>query len=192
MHRRRLDDFVNAVAAELSAYRVGHGLDERTTYGPLISASRRHEVKALVDTAPASGGEVREYGAATDPKAWAGGHYLLPMIVLGLSDDAELVTCEQFGPVLPVIAYDSEEQAVARANNSEFGLSSSVWSADVDHAVRVARRLEAGATFINSHNLWSLSLDMPMGGVKQSGLGRERTELGLHEYVEPHAIRHLK
>lgn len=192
VHRDRLDEFADAVAAELSDYRVGHGLDERTTYGPLISAQRRREVQDLVEGARAAGGEVREYGAPGDPGTWDGGHYLLPTVVLGLADDADLITCEQFGPVLPVIAYDSEDDAVARANDSEFGLSSSVWSTDVAHAVDVARRLEAGATFINSHNLWSLSLDMPMGGVKQSGLGRERTELGLHEYVESHAIRILK
>lgn len=190
--RRLHDDFVSAVCGELSGYRVGHGLDEATTYGPLISADRRQAVQALTEASRAAGGEVRECGAPVDPTSWDAGHYLLPAVVLGLAPDADLVTEEQFGPVLPVLAYDTEDEAVALANDTEFGLSSSVWSADVDRAVRVARRLESGVTFVNSHNLWSLSLDMPMGGVKQSGLGRERTELGLHEYVEPHAIRRLK
>ena len=99
---------------------------------------------------------------------------------------------EQFGPVLPVVPYRDEDEAVAFANGTEYGLASSVWGTDTDRAIRVARRIEAGATFVNSHNLSSLSFDMPFGGVKRSGLGRERTALGLREYAEEHAIRLVK
>ena len=99
---------------------------------------------------------------------------------------------KQFGPVLPVVPYRDEDEAVAFANGTEYGLASSVWGTDTDRAIRVARRIEAGATFVNSHNLSSLSFDMPFGGVKRSGLGRERTALGLREYAEEHAIRLVK
>ena len=132
---------------------------------------------------------MRELGRPTDTVDWDGGHYLRPAVVRGLEPDAELVAVEQFGPLLPVLPYTGEDQAVAFANGTEYGLASSVWGADTDRAIGVARRLEAGATFVNSHNVSSLSFDMPFGGVKRSGLGRERTALGLQEYVEDHAIR---
>jgi acyl-CoA reductase-like NAD-dependent aldehyde dehydrogenase len=117
---------------------------------------------------------------------------MLPAVVAGLDPNAELVAVEQFGPVLPVVPYRDEDQAVSFANGTEYGLASSVWGTDTDRAIGVARRIEAGATFVNSHNLSSLSFDMPFGGVKRSGLGRERTALGLQEYVEDHAIRLVK
>lgn len=183
------DDLVEAMVAEVDAYRVGHGLDEETTFGPLITAAAKERVQGLVDRAAAAGAAVRQLGAPTASVDWDGGHYLLPTLVHGTSHDSELVAVEQFGPVVPVVAYDEVDQAVAMANGSEFGLCSSVWSRDTDRAVEVARRLEAGGTFINSHNVSSLSFDMPFGGVKRSGIGRERTELGLLEYVHEHAIR---
>ncbi|WP_214102617.1 aldehyde dehydrogenase family protein [Acrocarpospora catenulata] len=187
--RARHDEVVEAIASVVDGYRVGHGLDEQATFGPLITAAARARVEGLLARARAAGGAVRELGRPTDSVDWDGGHYLLPHLVTGLDQSAELVEVEQFGPVVPVIAYDDVDQAVAMANDSDFGLCSSVWSADVDRAVAVARGIEAGATFINSHNVSSLSFDMPFGGVKHSGIGRERTELGLLEYVEEHAIR---
>ncbi|MFJ4830776.1 aldehyde dehydrogenase family protein [Streptomyces sp. NPDC088747] len=188
----RIDAFHEQMCAEVDGYRVGHGTDERTTFGPLISARERDRVRGLVRRAREAGAEVRELGRPTDSVDWEGGNYLLPTVVSGLDPRAELVTVEQFGPVLPLVPYQDEDEAVALANDSEYGLASSVWSTDTDRALRVARRIEAGATFVNSHNLWSLSFDMPFGGVKQSGLGRERTALGLQEYVEEHAIRLTK
>jgi acyl-CoA reductase-like NAD-dependent aldehyde dehydrogenase len=189
---RRIAEFHERLCAEVDGFRVGHGTDEQTTFGPLISARERDRVRGLVRRAREAGAEVRELGRPTDSVDWEGGNYLLPTVVSGLDPRAELVTVEQFGPVLPLVPYQDEHQAVALANESEYGLASSVWSTDTDRALRVARRVEAGATFINSHNLWSLSFDMPFGGVKQSGLGRERTALGLQEYVEEHAIRLTK
>lgn len=188
----RYDDFYERMCAVVDTYRVGHGLDPRTTFGPLISARERDRVRGLVERAAHGGALVRELGAPVDPATWDGGHYLLPTVVRDIAPDAELVAVEQFGPVLPLIAYRDEDQAVAYANSGEYGLCSSVWSPDLERAVRVARRIEAGATFVNSHNVASLSFDMPFGGVKHSGLGRERTELGLREYVEEHAIRLVK
>lgn len=99
---------------------------------------------------------------------------------------------EQFGPVVPLIAYDDEEQVVSWANDSEYGLCSSVWTTDPDRGLAMARRIEAGSTFINTHSFESLDLRMPFGGVKQSGIGREWTTTGLSAYVEEHAIRRLK
>jgi acyl-CoA reductase-like NAD-dependent aldehyde dehydrogenase len=190
--RRRYEDFYEQMCTVADSYRVGHGLDPQTTFGPLITAAARDRVRALIERARASGATVRELGAATGSVDWADGYYLLPAVARDLGPDAELVHVEQFGPVVPLVPYQTEDEAVAYANDSEFGLCSSVWSADAGRATRVARRIEAGVTFINSHNLPSLSFDVPFGGVKQSGLGRERTEAGLREYVEEHAIRLVK
>jgi acyl-CoA reductase-like NAD-dependent aldehyde dehydrogenase len=187
--RSRHDELVEAICAVVDGFRVGHGLDEETTFGPLITADARARVEGLVERAGAAGGTVRELGRPTAAVDWDGGNFMLPRLVTGLGQDAELVGVEQFGPVVPVIAYDDVDEAVAMANDSEFGLCSSVWSADPGRAAEVARGIEAGGTFLNSHNVSSLSFDMPFGGVKSSGIGRERTGLGLLEYVEEHAIR---
>lgn len=190
--RSRYGDVVEALTEVVDGYRVGHGLDEQTTFGPLISAAAKTRAEDLTARARAGGGEVRQVAKQTAGVDWEGGHYLLPSIVVGLGHEAELVGVEQFGPVVPVVAYDDEDDAVEMANDSEFGLCSSVWSADPERAFGVARRLAAGGTFVNSHHVSSLSFDMPFGGVKQSGIGRERTDLGLTEYVEEHAIRYVR
>jgi acyl-CoA reductase-like NAD-dependent aldehyde dehydrogenase len=184
----RYDEFYDALCAVVDTYRVGYQLDEQTTFGPLINAREHTRVSGLVERARRDG-NVRELGQPTAAADWPGGHYLRPAVVRDIAPDAELVRVEQFGPVIPLVRYRGVEAAVAYANDSEFGLASSVWSADADRALAVARRLEAGVTFVNSHNLSSLSFDVPFGGVKRSGLGRERTEAGLAEYVEEHAIR---
>jgi acyl-CoA reductase-like NAD-dependent aldehyde dehydrogenase len=190
--QRRFEEFYEQLCAAADGYRVGYGLDEQATFGPLISARELDRVRGLAERARSAGGELRALGRPTDSVDWDGGHYMLPTVARGLAPDAELVAVEQFGPVLPVLHYASEDEAVALANGTEYGLASSVWGADTGRAIAVARRLEAGATFVNSHNLSSLSFDMPFGGVKRSGLGRERTALGLQEYVEEHAIRLVK
>ncbi|GAA1382136.1 aldehyde dehydrogenase family protein [Pseudonocardia kongjuensis] len=187
--RARYAEFLDAVRAELAGYVVGHGLDEGVSFGPLISARQRDAVRGLVERTRAAGAVVEELGSFTHDGLADEGYFLRPALVHGGRPDDEVVTCEQFGPVLPVLPYDTVDEAVALANDSEYGLAGSVWSADPAAATEVARRLEAGCVFVNSHNVWSLSFDMPFGGVKQSGIGRERTALGLQEYVEDRAIR---
>ncbi|WEH12936.1 aldehyde dehydrogenase family protein [Streptomyces sp. VNUA24] len=190
--RSRYDELVEALRAHLAGFTVGHGLTDEVSFGPVINQAQAVRLRELVDRTRASGASVTELGSLTDEAATSGGAYLLPTLVTGIGQDAELVATEQFGPVLPVLPYDTVDEAVALANDSEFGLASSVWATDVERAAEVALRLEAGCTFVNSHNLWSLSFAMPFGGVKQSGIGRERTALGLQEYVEDHAIRWIK
>lgn len=117
---------------------------------------------------------------------------MLPHVVLDVEHTAPVSREEQFGPVVPLIAYDDEEQALAWANDSEYGLASSVWTSDPQRGLALARRIEAGSTFVNTHSFESLDPRMPFGGIKRSGIGRECGEAGLTEYVEAHSIRHLK
>jgi acyl-CoA reductase-like NAD-dependent aldehyde dehydrogenase len=99
------------------------------------------------------------------------------------------VACEQFGPVIPLVAYRTDEEVIRMANRTEYGLGSSVWSGDEQRALRVARELEAGMTWVNGYGQSRLGYKhTPFGGVKQSGLGRENGEIGLAEFIEYHAI----
>jgi aldehyde dehydrogenase len=190
--RSRFDELVEKMCQIVDAYQVGYGLDERTTFGPVINADALRRLEHLLERTRAAGATVRELGKKIDPSAWDKGYYMLPQVVTDVAPDAELVQVEQFGPVVPLVAYDDVDEAVAMANGTEYGLCSSVWSTDEQRALGVARRFEAGVTFVNGHGLQYLSFDMPLGGVKQSGLGRERAALGIEEYVEEHVIRVAK
>ena len=108
---------------------------------------------------------------------------------MGLPPDAELVVSEQFGPVIPLVTYDTPEEVLELANATEFGLASSIWTNDPERGLAMASEIEAGITFVNSHGRTALGdKHMPFGGVKQSGIGRVRTAIGLAEYIEHHAI----
>ena len=116
----------------------------------------------------------------------------MPHVVRDVEHDAPVSACEQFGPVVPVIAYDDEDQVVRWANDRRVRARLVGLDHGHRHGLAVARQIEAGSTFINTHEFESLDLRMPFGGVKESGIGREFGEAGMREYVEEHAIRHLK
>ena len=182
----RVPDYVAALSARLDREVVGHGLDEATTMGPLHTRAQRESVQRLVRDAVASGATATEHGTlAVDPEQ---GWYMRPTLVHGIAPDAELVTEEQFGPALPVIGYSSVDQAVAWANDSEYGLCSSVWSADLDRAFQVAERIEAGTTWLNKHGMTAQDPEAPFGGVKSSGVGRISGSWGLNAFLEPHSV----
>ncbi|MEU5882465.1 aldehyde dehydrogenase family protein [Spirillospora sp. NPDC047279] len=181
---RRLHDAFTAayVAAADRTVVLGDPLAEGTTVGPVISAEAALRVRAMTAASLAGGG--REIGLGTVRADLAAGHYVRPALLTGVADDAPVVAAEQFGPVVPVLAYDTEDEVVARANAGDLGLAASVWSADEDRAFGVARRLEAGFTFVNTHNRTGMSLRAPFGGVKRSGHGREYGVDGLLEYAQ--------
>jgi acyl-CoA reductase-like NAD-dependent aldehyde dehydrogenase len=184
-------EVADGMAAILDQYVIGNGLEPGVSMGPLNNRAQRDFVAELVADAEATGGAVRHCGElAADPEQ---GWFLRPAIVTGLSDRDRLVREEQFGPALPVLGYDSLDEAIDRVNDSEFGLASSIWSGDEDRAASLARRIEAGSTFVNNHGLFAVDLHGPFGGVKQSGLGRELATDGLRAYTEPHVVstRHL-
>ena len=185
--------FVEMVRAEVDRFAVGHPLDAGTTFGPMNNRAQRDFVAGLVERTRRAGGNVIELGSKVAPDRWDEGYYLRPAIVPDATQDMEVVRVEQFGPVLPIVAYEGEDEAVAMANDSELGLGSSVWSRDTGRAVALARRIEAGMTFVNQAGTSRLGQrNIPFGGVKQSGIGRESSVVGLSEYVEYHAInQHL-
>jgi acyl-CoA reductase-like NAD-dependent aldehyde dehydrogenase len=190
--RNRYEQFVDSLCERVDGYQVGHGLDPQASFGPLNHKAQYDRVVDLIGAAKDSSAKVLELGRKLDPAQWDNGYYVLPHVVRDVTHDALITSCEQFGPIIPVIAYDTEDQVVEWANDSEYGLGSSVWTADDERGLQLARRIEAGSTFVNTHSFESLDLRMPFGGVKQSGIGREFGEAGLSAYVDEHSIRLLK
>lgn len=190
--RSMAEELFDAICSRLRDYQVGHGLREGVDFGPMNNKAQFDKVTDLIEKTRASGAEVVELGQKMDESEWGDGYYLLPHVVRNAAHDSLVASCEQFGPIIPLISYDDVDQAIAWANDSEYGLGSSVWTSDPERGFEVARRIESGSTFINSHAFDSLDLRMPFGGIKHSGLGREFGEAGLRSYVEEHAIRLLK
>ena len=184
--RRRYDEVVDGLRATLVNAKIGPGLDPATTLGPLNTARQRDYVAGLTKEARAAGAQILTFGECTvDPGS---GNYLLPSLVLDPAPELKIVTEEQFGPALPVIPYDDEAQAVALANNTWSGLCSSVWSADTEHAMKIARQLRTGVTFFNNHNATAVDERAPFGGFNQSGVGRELGREGLLEFTQTHVM----
>ncbi|MBV2353811.1 aldehyde dehydrogenase family protein [Streptomyces sp. J2-1] len=174
--RRVHGALVDALAERARAAKVGDGFDPASELGPLNNAAQRDRVADLVAEALASGGTAVTGGRAVP----GGGFFYEPTIVTGVSDGVRLVDEEQFGPALPVMSFDGVDEAVARANNSAYGLGASVWGTDTDRAAEVARRLEAGNTWVNTHV--ALAPHQPFAGWKSSGVGIEGGHWGLESF----------
>lgn len=173
------DEVVDRFVDHLRGQRVGDGADEQTTIGPVQNAAQATRLTRLRESVAADGGLL--HAGASGPGDLPG-YFVQPAVVTGLDESAELVREEQFGPLLPVLAYDDVDAVVRSANRTEFGLGASVWSRDLDAAVAVADRLDAGTRWVNQHG--PAELDIPFGGVKQSGLGSELGREGLLAFTE--------
>jgi acyl-CoA reductase-like NAD-dependent aldehyde dehydrogenase len=152
--------------------------------GPLHQRRQRDYVRQLVEEAAARGTEVREFAELPDDPRLAGGHFLRPSLALDPDQALALVTEEQFGPTVPVIPYDREDDALAAANSGWAGLGASVWSGDEERGRRVARSLRAGYCWINAHGAPFIDRRAPFGGFRCSGMGREFGMEGVREFME--------
>ncbi len=183
VHRGRVDETVDALAERLSGELVGDGLAEGVTMGPVHTAGARDRVEAMVAEAAAGGATVLRPGRVRAEDEGSGGYFVSPAIVVAPRSDSTIVREEQFAPALPVIPYDDVEEAVAAANDTDFGLCASVWSNDEMLAADVASRLVAGTVFVNTHGISSLDMYAPMGGWKQSGFGVELGTEGMQAFA---------
>jgi len=176
-----LDDIGERLAALASATVLGDGLEPGTQMGPIQNRMQFDKLQQLM-AATQGEGTVLTGGARLNRP----GYFMQPAIVRDLADDARLVTEEQFGPLVPLLGYDTIEDVIARANASDYGLGGTVWGKDLDKAAAVARGIETGTVWINKH--LDLRFDVPFGGVKQSGLGREQGQAGLKEFVDARIV----
>jgi acyl-CoA reductase-like NAD-dependent aldehyde dehydrogenase len=171
------DSIVDQVAANIARVTYGDPTDPKTFMGPLISADQRDKVDGMVQRAIAAGATLVTGGTRIDP-----GFFYTPTVLSHVDPDSEIAQEEVFGPVLAVIPYDDEEDAVRIANNSKYGLSGAIQSGDQERAIAVARRIRSGTFSINGGNYFSP--DAPFGGYKQSGIGREMGTAGFEEFLE--------
>jgi acyl-CoA reductase-like NAD-dependent aldehyde dehydrogenase len=178
------DKFVEAFSRAADKVVVGDGLEPKVTMGPLHTEKGRARALGLVADAKTRGATVTELGQIDDPKTFERGWFMRPMVVTGLADDAPMMVEEQFCPALPITPYSELDEALARANNSIYGLGASVWSADADRGFEVARRIESGTVWINAHGTEYINRSTAYGGVKQSGIGRKAGLDGVLEYSQ--------
>lgn len=175
----------DALCAELArladAAVVGDGAEDGTEIGPLQNSAQYERVRALLDVARRDGTIVA--GGTTPDRA---GYFIRPTIVRDINDGSPLVDTEQFGPILPIIKFDDADDAIRRANASDYGLGGSIWSRDIAAAEELARKVEAGTVWINKHA--ELVPTVPFGGAKMSGLGLELGREGLEEFTQVQII----
>jgi aldehyde dehydrogenase (NAD+) len=178
--RARLDEAVDVASSTLAGMAYGDPTDPANMMGPLISARQREKVAGYVDRAIADGAKAVVGGRV--PEHLPRGFYYEPTLLVGADEDSAVAQDELFGPVLVVLPHDGDDDAVRIANNSIFGLSGAVMSADRDRALGVARRIRAGTMSVNGGVYYGP--DAPFGGYKQSGIGREMGAAGLDEFLE--------
>ncbi|ASW92899.1 aldehyde dehydrogenase family protein [Mycobacterium marseillense] len=176
------DEVVDRLAALSRGVVIGDPVDPAVTMGPLISREHLDRVEGFVKRAEADGATVVAGGAR--PKDLSSGFYFEPTILTDASADSYIAQEEVFGPVLTVLRYRDDDDAVTIANNSSYGLGGAVWGSDIDRAVAIARRIRTGQVSVNG----TIPGDAPFGGFKQSGIGREGGVMGLRAYMEPKAI----
>ncbi len=178
--RSQFDEAVESTAKVLGKLPAGDPTDPGTICGPLISARQRDRVEGYIRLAGEEHGSIVTGGGR--PEGLERGYFVEPTLIVGVDNRSRVALVEIFGPVLVVIPHDGDDDAVALANDSAYGLSGSVWSGDRERAVRVSQRIRTGTIGING-GLW-FSPDVPFGGYKQSGVGRESGVAGFEEYLE--------
>ncbi len=177
-HSSVIDEFAERLSEKMAALKVGPGLESGVDVGPLVNASTRDKVEQLVEDAVNLGAKVLTGGA----RSAGPGYFYEPTVLVDIPESADILHTEIFGPVATIVSFDSDNEVIARANDTIFGLAAYVCSRDVGHALAVADQIEAGVMGINRGFISDPAA--PFGGFKQSGIGREGSQDGLHEFLE--------
>ncbi len=185
VHSSLFDAFVTGVAALMDSVVMGDTAAEATDLGPLISRAQQQKVAAMVQRATAVGATIAAGGSIPGGEL-AGGCYYRPTLITGAAQDSEIVQEEIFGPVLVVLPFDDDEQAMRLANDTPYGLAASAWTTDVVRAHRASREIQAGCVWINDHI--PIVSEMPHGGYKQSGFGKDMSMYSFEEYTQ---VKHV-
>ncbi|HBD51269.1 MAG TPA: aldehyde dehydrogenase [Alphaproteobacteria bacterium] len=188
VHRSRYDEVIEGLEAVCNRMVVGDGLLPDTNMGPVNNAKQLQIITSMIEQARSAGAEVRECGQVPDEELYQKGYFQRPALVINPDHTLDIVAEEQFGPALPVMPFDSEGEAVRLANDSRFGLCSSVWTEDRDRALLISRQLEAGYTYLNNHGPTAQDFRGPFGGFKDSGIGRNLGYEGIVQFQGYHSI----
>jgi acyl-CoA reductase-like NAD-dependent aldehyde dehydrogenase len=183
IHRSRYDEVVSKLAAVAPTLKLGDPLDNATIVGPVISATQRDRIEGHIEAGVKAGADLVVDGR--HPDGVERGFYVGPTLLAGCTNDMPVVRQEIFGPVIVAMPYDTTDEAVALANDSDFGLYSYVFGTDTGKAYEVARQIRSGRIGINTVQP---NNETPFGGFKQSGVGRDGGDFGLHAYTELQAI----
>ncbi|MGX1098572.1 betaine-aldehyde dehydrogenase [Amorphus sp. MBR-141] len=176
------DRFIERLVERTRAIRIGDPLDPDTQMGPLVSEAQREKVLGYVETGRSEGATLDYGGGVPTGGAFDAGAYVEPTIFSDVTDDMTIAREEIFGPVMSVLTFETEEEGVARANGTQFGLAAGVFTRDLTRGHRVAGQLQAGICWINTYNL--TPVEAPFGGVKKSGLGRENGRAAMEFYSQ--------
>lgn len=182
LHRQIHDVFVEKLVARTREIRLGDPRAPDTQLGPIANRTQFERILGFFETAKLEGATIAAGGRASP----LGGLFIEPTVITNTAPGMRVVEEEIFGPVVAVMSFDSEAEALALANASEFGLAGAIWTNDIGRGHRVAGRLKAGTVWINSYR--TLAPGVPFGGYKRSGLGRENGRVGLEEYTETKSI----
>ena len=175
------DRFVERTRERTETILIGDPLDPETQMGPLISAAQREKVLGYIAKGKSEGARLVTGGDALTLQGFENGHYIAPTIFADVTDGMTIAREEIFGPVMSILPFETEEEAISRANDTEFGLAAGVFTSDLTRAHRTVAALEAGSTWINTYNL--TPIEAPFGGVKRSGIGRENSKAAIDHYT---------
>lgn len=188
VHENRYDEVVDGLTMACERAVVGDGLLPATTMGPVNNVRQYDNIRKIIAQAKTRGADIRECGQVPDQELYQTGYFQRPTLVFDADHDLSIVNDEQFGPALPIMKFASDVQAVELANNCDLGLGSSVWTTDPERALQVARKIEAGCTYLNGHGPKAQDARGPFGGVKQSGIGRNLGYEGVLQFTDAHSI----
>jgi betaine-aldehyde dehydrogenase len=174
--------FLERLVKRVNAMRIGDPLDPATQVGPLVSEQHMHKVLSYLERGRAEGARVLTGGARVTAGTLGKGYFVAPTVFDNCRDDMAIVREEIFGPVMSVLEFEDEQEVVERANATEFGLAAGVFTNDLTRAHRVIARLQAGTCWINQYNV--TPIELPFGGVKLSGLGRENGRAAIEHYTQ--------
>ena len=180
------DEFIAKLVEKVRKLRVGNGLTRGTMLGPLHTKAQREEVEEQVADAVQRGAKVLVGGDRPTGDEYDKGYFLNPSVVVDVDPESKLLSDEVFGPALPVVRIKNLEEGLAKANDSIFGLGSSIWTQDIDQALYAAEKLDAGYTWVNSAQI--IYDELPFGGVKQSGVGKEHGNEAVEHYSEVKSV----
>jgi succinate-semialdehyde dehydrogenase/glutarate-semialdehyde dehydrogenase len=172
------DEFVEELKKVVGTYKLGNGLDDAVTHGPVITRKALEDIQSLVDDAVANGATVAAGGEFGEGDS----HFVEPTILCNVTEDMRIFREEIFGPIAPIFKFSTEEEAISMANDTEFGLAAYLYSGDQGRCWRVAEAIEYGIVGVNETLVSSAYI--PFGGVKESGQGREGAHHGIEEYLE--------